>query len=146
MLVRRAIARFVSGRGRMMSTGLLAVMAGGLLRLVGAKSNRTRRSTYRSVENCHRKDGHNDSRPLGISLHKHFKPITNCIWPWRMQLSDAATRLRFHLRDFDARAGRFVDTVILPDQRSSEERCKLNWSRMRNTVCSTRSSIVLGWL
>ena len=59
---------------------------------------------------------------------------------------DLASKLVFHLLDFDPGNGRLVETVMLPDQRSSEERCKLNWSRMRNTVCSTRSSIVLGWL
>jgi hypothetical protein len=71
----------------MMSTRLLAVMTGGLLRLVGAKSNRTRRSTYRSVENRHRKDGHNDSRPIGFSFHERLKPTTITVSTCPMNLS-----------------------------------------------------------
>jgi hypothetical protein len=34
--------------------------------------------------------------------------------------------LIFHLRDFDACGGLFVETVILPDQRLSEERWRSN--------------------
>jgi hypothetical protein len=90
MLVRGAIAicRFVPGRARMMSTGLLAVMTAGLLHLVGAKSNRTRGSTYRSVEDCHGEDGHDDSGPIGISFHKHLKPTTIFVSPCPMQRSE----------------------------------------------------------
>jgi hypothetical protein len=146
MLVRRAIAicRCVSGRSRVRSASLLAVMPGGLPHLVGAKSDRACSSTYRSVEHRHREDGHDNSRPVSISVHEHLKPTIIDTRTMSRATPGCCTRNSFYLRDFDAWAGRLVETAILPDQRSSEERCKLNWSRMRRTVCSTRSSIVLG--
>ena len=71
-----------------MTACLFAVMTGGLLHLVGAKSNRTCSSTYRSVEHCHREDGNDDSCPIGFSFHEHLKPTTIFVSPCPMQRSE----------------------------------------------------------
>ena len=74
MLVLKAagtIRRVLPGWMRMVRGSLLAVMASGLLYLVGIKSNRTRCRADRAVEDGYRKDSDDDSGPIGFPFHFH---------------------------------------------------------------------------
>jgi len=53
----------------MMGGGILAIVTGRLLRVLGAKSNRTRSRAHRSIEHRHRTNGNDDSCRAGVSIH-----------------------------------------------------------------------------